>query len=201
VRAFARSQRPHLSAEVLLERLKFFGTATIVAIALVASTSAEVRGQSGECASAFAASSKLFDKPFHAYSVDTAQTDARLNGGKPRTNESIWTGTAYYVMSRGKWVKSPVDIAEMRKVKDSTDMKKATCTHLRDESVNGESATVWRIHTVTEDVTMDTEEWISKSRGLILKSEVHQDVGGAFGKSHVVMRYEYGNVRAPAGVP
>lgn len=41
---------------------------------------------------------------------------------------------------------------------------------------------------------------ISRRSGLLLKSDVHQDVGGSLGKSHIVSRYEYANVRPPAGV-
>jgi hypothetical protein len=170
-------------------------------MAVVASTSVQAHAQSAECMSAYAPQSRMYDKPFHMYSVDTAQTDARLHGGQPRVSEMIWTGKAFYVLSRGKWIKSPVDIAQMQKDKEADPKNKATCARVRDESVNGEPATVWRIHLVSEDATIDTDEWVSRSRGLVLKSEIHEDVGGAFGKSHTVSRYEYDNVRAPAGVP
>lgn len=43
--------------------------------------------------------------------------------------------------------------------------------------------------------------WISKSRGVVLKSIRSADVGGAMGKSRSYGRYDYTNVRAPAGVP
>jgi hypothetical protein len=162
---------------------------------------APLRAQSPECASSVAASAKLYDKPVHIYMIDSAQTDARLHGGRPTVSESIWTGTVDYVLVRGKWRKSPVDIAEIRKaLKEAAPKVKATCSHLHDESVNGEPAAVWRIHSVSEFDTSDTDEWISRSRGLLLKSDVHQDVGGALGKSHIISRYEYTDVRPPAGV-
>jgi hypothetical protein len=110
-------------------------------------------------------------------------------------------------MYRGKWMKSPIDVAEIRKTsKDATPKVKATwkvkatCSHLRDEGVNGEPAAVWRIHSVSELDTSDTDLWISRNSGLLLKSDAHQDVGGGLGKSHIVSRYEYTNVRPPAGV-
>jgi hypothetical protein len=160
-----------------------------------------LRAQGPECTSSFAASSKLFDKPFHLYSIDSAQTDARLHGGRPSVSESIWTGTDDYVLNHGKWMKSPIDIAEVRtSVKEAFTKVKATCSHLRDESVNGEPAAVWRIHSVSDYDTSDSDLWISRSSGMLLKSDVHQDVGGAFGKSHIIARYEYTNVRPPAGV-
>lgn len=163
---------------------------------------APLQAQSAECKSVYAFASKLYDKPFHVYVIDSAQTDARLTAGKPSVSESIWTGTVDYVMVRGKWMKSPVDVAEMRQeVTEDSSSKKATCSHLRDETVNGEPAAVWRIHKVSEDGTTDSDIWIAKRSGLLLKSDVHMDVGGAIGKSRILSRYEYTNVRPPAGVP
>lgn len=160
-----------------------------------------LRAQSADCVAAYAGMSKLYDKPFHIYTIDSSGTDAALHGGRPTTTESIWTGTTYYVMVRGRLVKSRVDIAEMRRDRDSSSTAKATCSHLRDESVNGEPAAVWRIRSVQESETRDTDLWVSRSTGLPLKSDVHHDVGGAIGKSRIISRYEYTNVRAPAGVP
>ena len=173
----------------------------VAAAAVTLCVGAPLRGQGADCASPDAAMSKLYDKPFHIYTIDSAGTDAALHGGRPTTTESIWTGTTYYVMVRGKWVKSRVDIAEMRKDRDSSSTAKTTCSHLRDESVNGEPAAAWRIHSVQESETRDTNLWISRRTGLPLKSDVHHDIGGAMGRSHVISRYEYTNVRAPAGVP
>jgi hypothetical protein len=181
--------------------LSSFEVATVLATAIVAVTAAPARGQSADCHAAFTPMSKVYDKPFHVYMVDTAQTDAGLHGGKPTISETIWTGSAYYVLVRGKWIKSPLNIAEMRQMKDTATKGTDTCSHVRDESVDGESASVWHIHSVREDATTDTDEWVSKIRGVVLKADIHQDVGGAFGKSHIVSRYDYTNVRPPAGVP
>jgi len=171
--------------------------------AFVLCAGAPLRAQGAECTPSVAASSKLHDKPVHVYTIDSAQTDARLHGGRPTVSESIWTGTVNYVLVRGKWRKSPVDMAAMRNtVRDAATAAKvkATCAHLRDENVNGEPAAVWRIHSVSEVGTSDTDMWISRRSGLLLKSDYYQDVGGALGKSHLVSRYEYTNVRPPAGV-
>jgi hypothetical protein len=91
-------------------------------------------------------------------------------------------------------------LAEMNAERDKHDWTKDTCSHLRDESVNGEAASVWRSHVVTEMSTVDTDMWISKSRGLVLKANSVMDAGTGE-KSHSSARYEYTNVRAPAGVP
>jgi hypothetical protein len=175
--------------------------ARAVVLALFVSTSLEAQGLSPQCMQIFGVMAKLWDKPFHLYTVDSAGTDARLHGGKPTVSESVFIGGEYYVKVRGKWVKSPVDVLEMRKDAD-VKMKttKATCTHLRDESVNGESAAVWKVHSETEDGDSDNQIWISKSRNLALRAETYLDVGGALGKSHMVSNYVYTNVQAPAGV-
>ncbi len=92
-----------------------------------------------------------------------------------------------YALARGKWVKSPVSIAELKKDhQDNSDSTKATCSHLRDESVNGEPAAVWRSHIVNEMATIDSDMWISKSRGVVLKSNSLTDVGGPMGKSRSI---------------
>ena len=182
-------------------RARIHASVVAAAIAFALCVCAPLRAQSAECSSSFAASSKVYDKPFHAYIIDSAQTDARLQGGRPTVYEAIWTGTVEYVVVQGKWMKSPIDIATAQKAaKEARAKAKATCSHLRDEGVNGELAAVWRIHSVSEVGVTDTDIWISRGSGMPLKSDVHQDVGGALGKSHIVSRYDYTNVRPPAGV-
>ena len=182
-------------------RARIHASVVAAAIAFALCVGAPLRAQSAACTSSFAASSKLYDKPFHLYTIDSAQTDARLQGGRPTVSEAIWTGTVDYVLVEGKWMKSPIDIATAQKAaKEARAKAKATCSHLRDEGVNGEPAAVWRIHSASEVGVSDTDIWISRSSGLPLKSDVHQDVGGALGKSHIVSRYDYTNVRPPAGV-
>jgi hypothetical protein len=162
---------------------------------------ASLSAQSGVCSQVLAASMKMYDAPYHMYMVDSAQTDPRLNGGKPTVSEAISTGGVTYLFVDGKWMKSPITAADMKKSQQDADAaNKPACTHVRDESVNGEPASVWHSHSVTEAGTSDTDMWISKSRSLLLKSDIHMDVGGNMGKSHITSRYEYTNVRAPAGV-
>lgn len=182
------------------------GGLRLVAIAAFATMGAStpLAAQSSQCATVYGAMTKIFEVPFHLYMVDSAGTDAQLHGGKPTVSEEIFSGGVVYVMVHGKWRKSPMDVAEMRKdwadgAKKLTDLK-ATCTHLRDESVNGESTSVWHVKSETEDGASDTNEWVSKSRNLVLRAEMHTDVGGALGNSHTIMNYDYANVHAPAGV-
>ena len=46
---------------------------------------------------------------------------------------------------------------------------------------------------------VDTDMWISKSRGLVLKANTVMDAGTGE-KSHSSARYDYSNVKPPAGV-
>jgi hypothetical protein len=178
-------------------RLLLFGSA-VSAVLLAAPAT---RAQATSCAALKAKSAKMFDIPYHMYMIDSGAANA-LNGGKPTTGEVISAGGQMYVLHKGKWMKSPVSIAEMKKDQQSNDdSTKATCSHLRDESVNGEAAAVWRSHIVNEMATIDTDMWISKTRGVLLKSSSVTDVGGPMGKSRTDARYDYTNVRPPAGVP
>lgn len=58
---------------------------------------------------------------------------------------------------------------------------------------------LYRVRSQSSDSTVDTQIWISKSRGLPLKRINDVDVsGGDRGKNHTEIHYEYTNVTAPA---
>lgn len=159
-----------------------------------------IGAQASNCAAVKAAMVKMLETPYHAYLLDSANTDAVLHGGKPTNGEVISAGGSMYVLHKGKWFKSPVSMAEMKQAQDTTSEAKKTCSHVRDERVNGEAASVWRTHVVNDMGTIDTDMWISKSRGVVLESSSLTDVGGKLGKSRSIARYDYANVRPPAGV-
>ena len=69
----------------------------------------------------------------------------------------------------------------------------------REETVNGEAAVLYSVHQTVDGTMIDSQVWISKARGLPLKTELDMDVGGKLGKTHRSMRYEYTNVRASGG--
>jgi hypothetical protein len=138
--------------------------------------------------------------PNHIYST----TAGAYNKNQPENSEMISTGGAkgvIYVMVKGKWTRSPLTPGEMvGDQKEGEETVKNTCRYLRDESVNGEAAAVYSSHSVTEFETVETTVWVSKSKGLILREDMDMDVGGPMGKIHKTMRYDYANVRPPAGV-
>ncbi len=128
------------------------------------------------------------------------------NPARPGTGvtnyEIIRIGGAMYVTIKGKWEKSPLSEAQMRaqEEKNWKTAKNVSCKYLRDESVNGQSAAVYNMHSETENTKADTQIWISKSKGLILRQEEDVDIGHG-DKSHYSTRYEYNNVQTPAVSP
>jgi hypothetical protein len=142
------------------------------------------------------ASEKLFSTPYHLYMT---QASEGVNNGKPISTEMVFAGGARSVLYNGKWQASPLSTEEL-KAMDERNRKNATnvsCHSVRDESVNGESATLYAMHSETSRSKNDDQIWISKSKGLILRQETDLLPNGGRGKTHLSMRYEYSNVQAP----
>lgn len=178
--------------------MKLFTAAILIPTAAALATllaPSPARAQA-ECKPLNDAVDKLNSVPHHAYS--TQKTD-----GKDRISETILVGDVIYVNTNGKWVKSPMtpqDLRDQEKEnrKDSTQM---SCKHERDESVSGEPAELYSTHNKNGDIEYSARIWLSKRTGLILREEEDIDTGGgASGKSHHSIRYDYSNVSAPAVV-
>jgi hypothetical protein len=147
-----------------------------------------------DCSSLFAAMNKVITTPAHLYST----TVAGYNKNVPENSEMIYSGGSIYVLVKGKWTRSPMTSADMvTQQQENQRTQKATCQHVRDESVNGEAASVYQAHTDNDGDKTDATIWISKSRGVPLKEEFDLDVGGAAGKSHRTIRFDYSNVKPP----
>jgi len=140
----------------------------------------------GDCQVVFGATSKIFDTPAHAY--------VTMNmGGTTQTAESIYVAGAMYTKVDGKWSPSQISMKEMKELdQKNKQTNKTTCRYLKDEAVNGEVAAVYSVHEQTPRGTSDSQIWISKAKGLPLRSE--QDLSA---KNHISTRYEYGSVKAP----
>lgn len=146
------------------------------------------------CKVLFSALDKTIITPSHSY---VTQTDS--GKGAPENGEQIFAGGTRYIKLNGKWMKSPLTTQELQEQdrQNRQNAKEYSCRYVRDESVQGESASVYHTHNKTEDFASDAQIWISKSRGLILRAEEDMDTGGEGGKRHLSTRYEYGNVQAP----
>ena len=140
----------------------------------------------GDCRLVFDATSKVFSTPAHIYVTTNI-------GGKPQIVEEIYAAGAIYMNIDGKWSPGTMSIQEMKQlVQKNIQTNKTTCRYLKDEPVNGEMAAVYSVHEETPGSKADSQIWISKAKGLPLRSE--EDLGD---KNHVSTRYEYGNVKPP----
>jgi len=115
--------------------------------------------------------------------------------------ESIFVGGFVYALVNGKWFRMPLDsmgmdIREMA-VEALKKSKNLSCHAVRDETVNGESATVYSVHAENEHGIHDGQIWISKSKGVLLREEEDTQRPGQSGKDHMSIRFDYNNVQAP----
>lgn len=159
------------------------------------------------CDAVYNANNKLLQTPYHGYLTMThsAQqmhnsdrfkqgTGRALYAGKTETSETIFDGKASYLLHHGKWMRSPAQPQDM--LEDAREKQKthpATCTLVGDQSIDGQAATLYKIH--NKETNTDDQAWISKSSGLpVHVKSTHPDGSSA------EMRYEFTNVRAPTGV-
>jgi len=146
------------------------------------------------CQPGLDAALKLLTVPVHLHSI------AGLPGGKSKSHETIYLNGAIYINLDGKWMRSKMTAQDMLKLEQENIRNSTmTCRYLHDESVNGEVAAVYMAHSENPDVKADAQTWISKSKGVPLRTEEDLDTG--YGdKQHMSIRYEYGNIQPPAGV-
>jgi len=147
------------------------------------------------CQALLDTSSKMFSMPLHFYFSSTRA------GGKTRSMESIFVGGFVYTLLNGKWLRMPVGAMgmDMREMSEEAlkKSKNVSCHAVRDESVNGESATVYSVHSENEHGIHDGQIWISKSKGVLLREEEDTQAPGQGGKDHMSIRFDYNNVQAP----
>jgi hypothetical protein len=143
-----------------------------------------------DCTVVLDAGEKTLDTPHHLY---TTQVDA--SHSQPTTHEMITINNARYILSGGKWIKSPVslDAAREQAREDRKNPKMFTCQHLRDEMVGADAAGVYLLRINRDNRISERTLWISKSQNVYLRVEE----GGSKGEPLTTGKYEYGNVRVP----
>ena len=145
------------------------------------------------CQPVFDALQKLVTTPSHSYTTSTA-----AKGGTQQTGETIMVHGKKFIRANGRWMDPRVTTAEvLDQEKENEKNGKSSCQLVRSESVNGESASLYRMQRETENFKEDSQVWISKSTGLPLREEQDMDYGGTIGKRHNSGRFEYGNVQPP----
>lgn len=145
------------------------------------------------CQPVFDALTKLVTTPSHSYTSSTA-----ANGGTPQTGETIMVQEKKYIHANGKWMDPHVTTQEVLEQERENEKKgKSSCQFVRNDSVNGESASVHHMQRETESFKEDSQIWISTTTGLPLREEQDVDMGGKIGKRHNSGRFEYGKVQPP----
>lgn len=164
---------------------------TIVALAL-ALTPVLVRAQRipSVCQPLVDAAKKQILTPHHAWVTQ---------GG--RTTESISIGGATYIQVHGTWKRSPLGPKEaLDQMQENLRTATAySCRHIGNEAVGGVPAAVYTSHVENQGVKADARTWIAIETGLILRQEEDMGTDDGTGTTHMSIRWEYNNVRAPAG--
>jgi len=107
-----------------------------------------------------------------------------------------------YILANGNWRVSPTSLKDLQDAtKEADNNPTLKCRPVHAELVNDEAAALYSVSEQTDNAKLDSQVWISKACGLPLKSEMITDLGGgAAGKTHRSVHYEYSKVQAPAGV-
>jgi hypothetical protein len=119
--------------------------------------------------------------------------------GKPLQSEMIRIGDTLYMQVRGQWTSRLYD--GQKAANDARQaMQKAEhgCSHVRSEAVDGQAGELYSVHVKTASGGTDSQVWISSATGLPLRQHTVMLEGGV-GKAQHDVRFDYTNVRAPAG--
>jgi hypothetical protein len=169
-----------IAATVKVSRLRAVAIALSASLFSVTSFAADVG-----CKAVFDAILRQLQTPTHSQT-----TMMLVPGQKPQLSEQVNTGKVIYLQMNGKWVVSKLSPQDMREqeldnIKNST----AVCSIVRDEPVDGVSATLYKVHEERDGTGSDSQIWLSKANGLPLRMKSEDP---AFDS-----RYSYSNVVAP----
>ena len=172
----------------------------ICAIIFAASASIGTRAAIADdtsCKPVFDAITRLVKTPNHQFLVQSSDAP----GSAPQAGEMIFTGKTTYILHDGKWQTSTVTPEEtLQQDEENRKNSKTSCHALRDEPVEGVSATVYTLHSESEVGKSDGQIWISKANALPLRQKIDLALNGITEKNHVETRFVYSGVEAPAGV-
>jgi hypothetical protein len=141
------------------------------------------------CKLVFDAMAKTILTPNHQYMM--LKMDA-LDRGKPQNSEIIDTGKATYILHDGKWTPSLTPQETLDHMNENRKNTKSTCHFVRDETVDGVSASLYTVHEDNPDSdSVDSKVWFAKASGLLV--HVAMDMEGMHSES----RYAFGAVSAP----
>jgi len=130
--------------------------------------------------------------PVHSYSTMGSIAD----GANPVEIETITIGDLAYARSGGEWQVTKVrPMVEEFMEQMTTQRAPISCEYERDEPFQNEAAAVYRVRLGEADGVIDSRLWVSKTRGLLLHTTVDIPLDGSV--THMSVRYDYTNVKAP----
>lgn len=133
--------------------------------------------------------------------LKTAYRQTITLDGKP-AGEKIYTTTAFYYQGKdgGHWIRAQMTTQERIDAMHETGATFSNCKQLREEMVDGQSATVYAVHEQTTSPTQsfDMQIWVATASGLALKTEADLERNGR--KTHVSTHFGYDHVEPPANV-
>ncbi len=145
------------------------------------------------CQPMISALARLAQMPSHQF------MSLNMAGTGPKQSEVVITGSTMWLQVGGRWQSIPYDaqqkIAKLkRKMTESSAAGKVSCARVRDEAIGGEAATLYTMRDDTVAGVVNSQVWISTTRGLPLRQVI--DIPEV--KSHMESRIDYNNVQAPA---
>jgi hypothetical protein len=128
------------------------------------------------CQPVFDALTKVVTTPSHSYTTHTAEA---AHGG----TEKIYVDGKIYIRASGKWMQSPVTIAEvLEQEKENEKQGKSTCNFVRNDFVGAEPAMVYSMHRETDGSKEDDQIWIFKTHGKTLARRTGRGHGAKCGQ-------------------
>lgn len=120
--------------------------------------------------------------------------------GKPPDHmDMIFLDDKTYVRMNGKWSSMPFSakdqIETIKTSREHAEKTPHTCQKIAGQSINGEAASLFVVHSETNGKVVDARLWISDTTGLPLKSEIKLGSG-----TEVTDEFRYGDIKAPADV-
>ena len=120
-------------------------------------------------------------------------TTTQSGGGAVHTSSLIQTADKIYLQVNGKWRLSPRTPAQAAAdVAEGAKTTKYACKATGSETVSGEGADVYQIHSSNGDQVSDIKVWVSKTKKMTIKTEL------TAGPTSISNLYDYANVQAPA---
>ena len=145
------------------------------------------RAQDSGCKPLYDAAVLQARTPNHIYSTITGPSNLSMETISP--SDALYTRAS---TTGNQWNKSSYSPQGEAKQAAEKSRSFTSCQHVGDETIDGEGAAIYT--EVNKDAQISGKVWLSKTRGLPLKAELTMSSG------HIAIRYDYSNVRRPAGV-